>query len=178
MKETKINILIVDDNKEFCNILNDYLVIQDDMVVIGIAKDGVEALKQIQEKKPDLVVLDIIMPRLDGLGVLEKLNMMNVDSKPRIIVLSAVGLDKITQTALALGVDYYVIKPFDMEVFIKRIRQMFHSNKNSNSVKRSITYMVDNKTKLHVNEPIDLLTEITNIICHIGVPAHIKGYIF
>ena len=171
MKETKINILIVDDNKEFCNILNDYLVIQKDMVVIGIAKDGVEALELIQEKKPDLVVLDIIMPRLDGLGVLEKLNIMCLDPKPRIIVLSAVGLDKITQTALALGVDYYVIKPFDMDVFVKRIRRMFNSTKISNDVKKS-------ESKVYELEPVDLFSEITNIICQIGVPAHLKGYTF
>ena len=87
------------------------------LIVTGIANNGVEAIKLIEEKKPDLVVLDIIMPILDGLGVLEKLNTMDLDPKPRIIVLSAVGQDKITQRAISLGADYYVIKPFDMEVF-------------------------------------------------------------
>ncbi|MDP4179187.1 MAG: response regulator, partial [Bacillota bacterium] len=66
MEESKIKVIIADDNKEFCNILNDYLLNQRDIVVIGIAKDGVEALNLIQEKKPDLVILDIIMPHLDG----------------------------------------------------------------------------------------------------------------
>ena len=73
MEDSKISVVIADDNKEFCNILNDYLLNQRDIVVVGVAKDGVEALKLIEEKKPDLVVLDIIMPHLDGLGVLEKL---------------------------------------------------------------------------------------------------------
>ena len=125
MEEPKINILIVDDNKEFCNILNDYLLVQTDMVVIGIANNGVEALKLIKENKPDLVVLDIIMPILDGLGVLETLNTMDLDALPCVIVLSAVGQEKIAQRALSLGADYYVIKPFDMDVLIKRIRQTF-----------------------------------------------------
>lgn len=106
MKDSKISVLIADDNKEFCNILNDYLLNQRDIVVTGIAKDGVEALKLIEEKKPDLVVLDIIMPHLDGLGVLEKLSSLNTDKIPRIIVLSAVGQDKITQRAITLGADY------------------------------------------------------------------------
>ena len=87
MEESKISVIIADDNKEFCNILNDYLLNQRDIVVTGIAKDGIEALKLIEEKKPDLVVLDIIMPHLDGLGVLERLNSMNIDPMPRIIVI-------------------------------------------------------------------------------------------
>ncbi len=117
MEYSKINVLIADDNKEFCNILNDYLLNQSDIVVVGIAKDGIEALKLIEEKKPDLVILDIIMPHLDGLGVLERLNNMNIDPIPNVIVLSAVGQDKITQRAITLGADYYVVKPFDMDVF-------------------------------------------------------------
>jgi len=177
VNDLKINILIVDDNKEFRNILNDYLVIQEDMVVVGIAKDGVEALELIQEKKPDLVILDIIMPRLDGLGVLEKLSIMNIDPSPRVIILSAIGQEKITQTALALGVDYYVIKPFDIDVFVKRIRQTFIS-KRYNNIQKSHPYSNDNKRNIDELEPVDLYTEITNIICKIGVPAHIKGYTF
>lgn len=84
MEETKIRVVIADDNKEFCNILNEYLSSQRDIVVTGIAKDGLEALKLIEEKKPDLLVLDIIMPHLDGLGVLERLNTINIDTMPRV----------------------------------------------------------------------------------------------
>lgn len=83
MKESKISVLIADDNKEFCNILNDYLLSQRDIVVTGIAKDGLEALKLIEEKQPDLVVLDIIMPHLDGLGVLERINSLGLEKTPR-----------------------------------------------------------------------------------------------
>jgi len=178
MEESKINIVIADDNKEFCNILNDYLLNQSDIVVTGIAKDGVEALKLIQEKKPDLVVLDIIMPHLDGLGVLEKLATMEVDPMPRIIILSAVGQDKITQRAITLGADYYVVKPFDMDVFIKRIRQMFNNTIYSDNVKKTITNYDSSENKISKKEPVDMITEITNIIHEIGVPAHIKGYMY
>ena len=73
MEGNKISVLIADDNKEFCSILNDYLLNQRDIVVTGIAKDGKEALTLIEQKQPDLVILDIIMPHLDGLGVLERL---------------------------------------------------------------------------------------------------------
>ena len=180
MEKTNINVIIADDNKEFCNILNDYLLNQRDIVVTGIAKDGVEALKLIQERKPDLVVLDIIMPHLDGLGVLEKLNTMNLDPMPRVIVLSAVGQDKITQRAIMLGADYYVVKPFDMDVFTKRIREMFNNTISGNEVKKPVT-LTDNSDVRTVsvnNKPLDLEEEITGIIHEIGVPAHIKGYMY
>ncbi|MCY6370303.1 sporulation transcription factor Spo0A [Clostridium ganghwense] len=178
MENNKISVVIADDNKEFCNILNDYLLNQRDIVVTGVAKDGIEALKLIQEKKPDLVVLDIIMPHLDGLGVLERLNTMNIDPMPRVIVLSAVGQDKITQRAITLGADYYVVKPFDMDVFTKRIRQMFNNTISSDQVKKTVSLIETEEVKVRRSEPLDLESEITNIIHEIGVPAHIKGYMY
>lgn len=185
MEDSKISVLIADDNKEFCSILNDYLLNQKDIVVTGIAKDGREALELIVERKPDLVILDIIMPHFDGLGVLEKLNTMDLEKTPRIIILSAVGQDKITQQAITLGADYYTVKPFDMEVFTKRIREMFNSaptiqesSAQSNRVSYPTTssYILTSEPKSKT--PVDLETEITNIIHEIGVPAHIKGYMY
>ena len=178
MEDSKISVLIADDNKEFSSILNDYLLNQKDIVVTGIAKDGREALELIQQKQPDLVVLDIIMPHLDGLGVLEKLNGMDLDKMPRVIVLSAVGQDKITQQAITLGADYYVVKPFDMDIFTKRIREMF-STQDVETKRRSVsTQVVQREAAATSRGPIDLETEITSIIHEIGVPAHIKGYMY
>ena len=186
MNDKKISVVIADDNKEFCSILNDYLLSQRDIIVTGIAKDGREALEFIQEKKPDLVVLDIIMPHLDGLGVLEKLNTLNLEKMPRIIVLSAVGQDKITQKAITLGADYYVVKPFDMDVFTKRIRELFHNNvaeevatRKAPVLQREVITPVASAPIVQVQSgPFDLETEITNIIHEVGVPAHIKGYMY
>lgn len=184
MEDSKISVLIADDNKEFCSILNDYLLNQKDIIVTGIAKDGREALSLIEAKKPDLVVLDIIMPHLDGLGVLEKLNNMNLDKMPRVIVLSAVGQDKITQQAITLGADYYVVKPFDMDIFTKRIREMFNTGSprvntaNRQTMNSQNNDMISYNSSISHNEPVDLETEITSIIHEIGVPAHIKGYMY
>lgn len=181
MEDSKISVLIADDNKEFCSILNDYLLNQRDIVVTGIAKDGREALELIVEKKPDLVILDIIMPHLDGLGVLEKLNTMQLEKVPRIIILSAVGQDKITQQAITLGADYYTVKPFDMEVFTKRIREMFSSGPTQETVNVRTSYQVSSmisSSETKTKAPMDLETEITNIIHEVGVPAHIKGYMY
>ncbi|WP_300384432.1 sporulation transcription factor Spo0A [Clostridium sp.] len=176
MENSKISVLIADDNKEFCSILNDYLLSQRDIVVTGVAKDGREALVLIEEKKPDLVILDIIMPHLDGLGVLERLNSIEIEKMPRIIVLSAVGQDKITQKAITLGADYYVVKPFDMDIFTKRIREMFSGN-TQEPIRRQ-SFSTQNESRPYQKEHLDLETEITSIIHEIGVPAHIKGYMY
>src|SRR3712207_1268950 len=123
------------------------------------------------------------MPHLDGLGVLERLNAMDLNPMPRVIVLSAVGQDRITQRAITLGADYYVVKPFDMDVFTKRIRQMFNNTISSDEIKKTVsmempvTMTVKNENNQQ-GGPFDLEAEITNIIHEIGVPAHIKGYMY
>lgn len=175
MDENKIKIVIADDNKEFCSILGEYLKKQNDLEVVGIAKDGIEALKLTAEQKPDVLILDIIMPHLDGLGVLERLNGPQVTHIPKIIVLSAVGQDKITQRAIGLGADYYVVKPFELDVFVNRIRQMFSGASSMQEIRRPYTVSEEVKTSLINN---NLESEITNIIHEIGVPAHIKGYLY
>ncbi|MBU3181716.1 response regulator [Clostridium psychrophilum] len=151
MGEQKIKIMIVDNSKEFCDILNDYILMQNDMVVTGIAENGIEALKLFEEEQPDLIVLDIIMPILDGLGVIEKLNTMNLDPMPHIIILSAVGQKKIIQRAISLGADYYIVKPFDMEVFIKRIRKLLNKNTDNEDVKISLTNSDKAKSKINIS---------------------------
>ena len=82
MNLQKIKILIADDNKDFCIILSEYLATQPDFEVVGIAKDGLEVIDLIESKFPDVVILDIIMPHLDGLGVLERLNSMQMEKVP------------------------------------------------------------------------------------------------
>ncbi|EYE87434.1 chemotaxis protein CheY [Fervidicella metallireducens AeB] len=175
MENEKIRIVIADDNKEFSSILSEYLSGQSDFEVVGVAKDGIEAVKLVSNYQPHVLVLDIIMPHLDGLGVLEKINSMTDIPMPKVIVLSAVGQDKITQRAINLGAEYYVVKPFDMEIFIKRIRQMFSSSQGVNEVRRNTLIVQEQPT---FNKSNSLEAEITSIIHEIGVPAHIKGYLY
>ncbi len=177
MKE-KVTILIADDNQEFAKTLANYIQEQDDMEVIGLAKDGEEAVDLITNIEPDIVLLDVIMPHLDGIGVLEKINMIKSDKKPTCIMLSAVGQDNITQRAIALGAEYYVVKPFDIELLIKRIKQLkdFKPTQNVNNfISREIKNQyieLDNNS----DDEKNLEALVTNIIHEVGVPAHIKGY--
>lgn len=176
MKGEKISILIADDNKDFCSILEDYFLTQDDVDVVGVAKDGVEALELVKEKKPDVLILDIIMPHLDGLGVLEKLHSTELEKFPKIIILSAVGQDKITQRAINLGADYYVVKPFNFEIFMKRIRQVTSATPAIIERRRQIDIPSGLINSPNTNKSLE--AKITNIIHEIGVPAHIKGYLY
>lgn len=173
MLERKIQIVIADDNKEFGDILCEYLNNQNDIEVTGVARDGNEACELITAKMPDIAILDIIMPHLDGLGVLEKLNSVTLKKRPLFIILSAVGQDKITQRALALGAEYYIVKPFDMDVLVSRIRQL--KGINQNAIIRS-EYSMEAKVPYQVPVQRNLEVEVTNIMHEIGVPAHIKGY--
>ena len=177
MNDKKIEVLIADDNIDFCNILNEYLSTQEDVEVVGIAKDGLEALNLIAVKKPDVLILDIIMPHLDGLGVLEKLQLTSLEERPKVIILSAVGQDKIAKRAIDLGADYYVLKPFDFETFMRRIRQisgMSSDTLGQNTQRQSVqSEFISNE-----NSNYSLEAKITNIIHEIGIPPHIKGYLY
>ncbi len=166
-----LKVLVADDNKEFSDLLIDFLSQQPGIEIIGNAFNGKEALTLVKETKPDVLLLDIIMPHLDGLGVLEQLNNVDLDERPKIIMLTAFGQEAITQKAVELGASYYILKPFNMDVLADRIRQLGNStvSKRSNTVNRISQTRPKKK---------DLQEEVTSIIHEIGIPAHIKGYLY
>ena len=176
MKE-KIRILIADDNLDFISALVTYFKDQNDMEIIATAKDGLDACEKIIKEKPTVALLDVIMPHLDGLGVLEKLISANVQL-PICIMLSAVGQEAITAKTIKLGAQYYVLKPFKMDVLAQRIREIV--NKPIDSTLPALipinakTTFVDAGNQASKEEILEV--KVTNIIHEIGVPAHIKGY--
>ena len=177
----KITILIADDNIDFTRTLSAYLEKTEDVEVVGIAKDGNEALEIMQGTHPDILLLDVIMPHLDGIGVLERINMIKMNKKPICIMLSAVGQDKITRRAIELGAEYYVVKPFDIELLISRIRELknYKPTQNNNFISRDTPlqkqqYIEISNDSGKSEENLEAL--VTNVIHEVGVPAHIKGY--
>ncbi len=162
----------MDDNRELVGLLDEYLSAQEDIEVIGTAHNGQECLELLADVEPDVLVLDIIMPHLDGLGVLGKLRDLN-KRVPNVIMLTAFGQEDVTTKAVELGASYFILKPFDMENLVTHIRQV--SGKTS-GVKRNTSQM-----KHHSPEPKpekNLEASITSVIHEIGVPAHIKGYLY
>lgn len=177
MKE-KIKILIADDNLDFVSTLITYFDTQDDVEIIATAKDGQEAYNKIISEKPQVVLLDVIMPHLDGLGVLEKLITSNIEL-PICIMLSAVGQDNVTAQAINLGAQYYILKPFKMDVLMKRIRELIEKPVQPKPViKLPTKENKANYVEFNIQSSKEEILEIkvTNIIHEIGVPAHIKGY--
>ena len=189
----KITILISDDNPDFANTLTSYIEEDEELEIIAIARDGKQAVEMILNTEPDVVLLDVIMPHLDGIGVLEKINAAKMKKYPLCIMLSAVGQDKITQRALELGASYYAIKPFDINVLLKRIKEIklykqMPQFKNSNISNSNITNNINNYPAREIKaqyieidpeskkDEKNLEALVTNVIHEVGVPAHIKGY--
>lgn len=185
MLDTKIQIVLADDNKDFSEILSTFLSNQGDMEVVGIAANGLEACDLIKEIQPDVLILDVIMPYLDGIGVLERLNQMQLEKRPLVVMLSAVGQDKITERALALGAEYYIVKPFDMDTLTMRVRQlksMYSGSRTqmaATSSNATHSFFSSSNTMIKPKPVVtkhSLETEVTSVIHEIGIPAHIKGY--
>ncbi|MCL2354804.1 MAG: sporulation transcription factor Spo0A, partial [Oscillospiraceae bacterium] len=177
--EKKISVLLADDNHEFTMTLVGYLEKEEDMEVIGIAKDGKEACDMIVNTEPDIVLLDVIMPYLDGLGVLEEMAAREMKKRPIFIMLSAVGQPKITARAIDLGAEYYVVKPFDIELLIKRVREIKNyrpSPQQNIMINREIKAPYIEIGNGNKNSEGSLEALVTNMIHGLGVPAHIKGY--
>ncbi|HET7657367.1 MAG TPA: sporulation transcription factor Spo0A [Bacillales bacterium] len=169
----KIKVCLADDNQELVNLVEDFLSNQDDMEVIGTAYNGQDCLAIVEEKKPDVLVLDIIMPHLDGLAVLEKLRDYPEDFHPKVIMLTAFGQEDVTKKAVSLGVSYFILKPFDLENLASNIRQV--SGKSKSILHRPSSMA---SSSINRDKPHDLNANITSIIHEIGVPAHIKGYMY
>jgi len=175
-----IRVLLADDNRDFVEILKEYVNTQEDMVLCGVAYNGNDALDMIRQEQPDVVVLDIIMPHLDGLGVMEKLG--DAGKKPRVIILTSFGQENMTQRAVQLGADYYILKPFDLDTLGKRIRQLVGTSEVSVSSYNSGTKSViqsesANSVEIGTTKMSKVIeVEVTKMIQQMGVPAHVKGY--
>lgn len=169
----KLNVAIADDNEKMVEVLSRIIDQDEDLKLVGKAHNGEEICNIIREKEPDVVVLDVIMPKMDGLTVMEQCSHdQTVRKQPAFIVISAVGQERITEDAFNLGASYYMLKPFDNQVLLNRIKHIRKS-----SIKR---FREPVRQAVH-EDPApygkhNLEADVTNIIHEIGVPAHIKGY--
>jgi two-component system response regulator (stage 0 sporulation protein A) len=145
------------------------------MYVAGIACDGLEAIEMIKTLMPDIVILDVIMPNLDGIGVLEKLLTLNVQPRPLFIMLSAIGQDIFIKKAISLGAEYYIVKPFDVYMLITRIRQIHSERQKNNTSGLYFSDILQVRTdKSAVPQSIE--QSITDILHETGIPTHMSGY--
>jgi len=170
--DNKISVIIADDNKEFCEVLMDYFNTISAFEVVAVARDGEQALSFCIEHQPDVLLLDMIMPRMDGLEVLKQINALEPKIKTKIIIFSAVGKDNVTKRAIGLGADYYLIKPIDLELLEKRIHDVVDGFSYTYTQKEEVITRSesdkDNKLEYH----------ISRVMNQLGIPAHIRGYLY
>lgn len=173
-----IQVLLADDNLEFVELLKEYIDSQEDMQVMGVANHGEEVIQFLQNGlRPDVLLLDIIMPHLDGIGVLEQIKQSELTPMPKIIMLTAFGHESITQKAVQLGASYYMLKPFDMDVLVNRIRQLSGQSTGNQAITKKVSFVTPGSLP-HPPTEKNIDANITTIIHEMGVPAHIKGYQF
>ena len=156
----KIKLLIADSSEDFRSVLRDALENESDFEVVGAAADGLEAVQKAAETRPDVLIMDVVLAKLDGLTVLQRLNDREEGARPQVIILSGFAADHILADVSALGAKYYMLKPCDMPTLMSRIRGL------AAGAKKAVAEV----------KADDLETVVTEIIHEIGVPAHIKGY--
>ena len=161
-----MRILIVDNNVELCQVLQHYLDKQQDLEVVGLAHDGEQALTRIEELEPDAMLLDITMPYLDGLGVMERLKTLEIKKKPKVFVITAFSSDNLLGRLMALGADYFLVKPFRLDVLAERLRQF--SFDSSKILIPEHAAAIDSKESLE--------QRVTRVLHNMGVPPHFKGF--
>ena len=165
-----LSVAIADDNQRILDMLETVIGMDKELNLVGKAKNGEEMCQIIKDKQPDVVLLDLIMPKMDGLTVMEQVSQdKNVSKRPYFIVVTAVGQERITEDAFNKGANYYIMKPFNTEMLLNRIKsvkKMFRNNEKKSE---------DTKTENAVRGE-NLENRVTNMLHEIGIPAHIKGY--
>ena len=169
---TKLNVAIVDDNENVLNMLDELLTKDGDINVVGRAQNGEQAYELIQAQNPDVVLLDLVMPGIDGLGVMDKIYSEKKTGKiPAFIIVSAIHNESVAENAMMSGATYYIMKPFDNNTIIKRIKQL---GRGTGEYRPSAA--VQNIRQAPSIQGKNLEQYVTSVIHEIGVPAHIKGY--
>lgn len=155
-------VLLADNNRDYLRLLFDFLSETKSFEIIDYAFDGRQALELTYKHMPDMLLLDLIMPVLDGFAVLEELYQSGYNASTKVVMTSAVGLDFIMKKAESYNVDYVFLKPFDKEVFKKRLVELMN-NKTTEKF----------HDRVNSNNPDSI---VTNHIKTVGITANVKGY--
>lgn len=163
----KVQIAIADDNERMLHTLSEILKEDRSLCLAGKAQNGEEAVTLIKRRTPDVVLLDVIMPKLDGLSVLERVQAdQSIKCKPAFIMVTAADNETIVRDAFRLGAGHYILKPFDKMTVLSRIKEAASAR---NAGDKPMLY----GELCRRSAPQE---EITRLLHEVGVPAHIKGY--
>ncbi len=164
----ELRVLLVDDNAEMRRAIREQISKQEGMKVVGECANGLEALEFLGKTAVDAMVLDIIMPQMDGYALMEEMRRQQMDNAPQIIVTTALGRDDFIMRAVELGAKYYMVKPFEIQTLVARIREVVgHTGSQPEIVHLGM---------LQRSQSLD--EKLSSLFLTIGIPAHIKGYQF
>lgn len=175
--EKKLRILIVDGDIAEAEILEERL--KEDFEVTGAVFDGVKAIEEITTQTPDVVLVDIMLPQIDGIGVIEKCReQIAYDQLPVFIVLTSIGTEKLIECINHMDVDYCMMRPFKKEVLIHRIKQVAKIKGLDQKIRQrgKEQRLERRKQKTVLDYEFNMKQDVTKIIRDLGIPAHIKGY--
>ncbi len=164
-----MRIMLVDDNAEFRHTMREHLQKQENMRVVMECATGLEALEAIAKTPVDVIILDIIMPQMDGYSFMEEMNRLQLPDPPQIIVVSALGRDDFIMRAVECGARFYMIKPVDLNVLTGRIREVCGQAPDAHAAASRVS--------LPGRAP-SIDEKLASLFLTIGIPAHIKGYAF
>lgn len=182
MKQQGLHVLIADSNYQNTLELKNFLESKDGIGRIDVASDGIKACQMIFEKQPDVVLLDVILPGIDGLGVLERVNMewSSKRRRPAFIFVTSISTQSLVECAVKLGASYFVLRPFHAESIYRRIIQIekgFIRSQIDRQQEKRACYYYGAELPDDMGEADDRLeNDVTKIIRELGIPAHIKGY--
>lgn len=163
------HVLVVDDHKPLRRSITDYLQKQEDIELVREAENGVEALKCLSEEPFDVMITDIVMPQMDGYTLLEEMGRTPLASKPKVVVISALGRDDLVMRAIESGASFYLVKPFEMQHLLGHVRELCGGKS------LPVPHIPVTPEQLRVKT---LDERLGNLFLTIGIPAHIKGYQF
>lgn len=177
-----VNVVIVDDNPMILNTLDEMISSEAGLSVIGRADNGKDAIDMIKDTEPDVVLLDLVMPRVDGITVVENIKKKtSMFKNPAFIILSAVGGEQMTEESFKAGANYFIMKPFDRDILVNKIRRI--GKRPSRPVMGKVLEApqkasTPEEEKYNKEEYLKehLETDITKMLHELGIPAHIKGY--
>ena len=174
---TALNVAIAEDNPKTLELLNDMLKNEEGINIVGNAETGEDAYKMILNSEPDIVLLDVVMPGMDGVEVMEKVKTEgDFKKKPSFIMVSAAGSENVTEDSFRMGANYFIMKPFEKDSVIEKIRRVASYRAKPRMEDPEDPRKVKPYGDLEEYRGRNLEKDVTQILHEIGVPAHIKGY--
>ena len=172
-----IRVAIADDNEKTVRQVAQVLMGDPEIELVGQAADGEAALRLIRDKKPEVVLLDIIMPKMDGLALMDAVkDDKNITEPPKFVVLSAVGDEVVAGDAFRLGADYYIMKPARPETICGRIKYIRRPEREKKFQQDIVLKKGEASEPTEQENRLAWESDITSLLHEVGVPAHIKGY--